>query len=129
MKTPKSVYVAGKMRGCTLYNFQAFADAAMTLREQGVIVFNPAERDLAAGFQPHLPVDHPDQVFNLADAFSWDFWAITQSEGIVLLPGWETSEGTKKEIVLAQGLGKPIFAYNCGLLEPIDPKITVEAAT
>lgn len=129
MKTPRAVYIAGPMRGKHLYNFKTFATVAMFLREEGIVVYNPAERDMAAGFQPHLPLDHPDQRFDLEEAFSWDFWAITEAEGIVLLPGWETSDGTKKEIVLAQGLGKRIFAYNCGLLEPIEPKITVEATS
>ncbi len=128
MKFPASVYVCGPMRGKHLYNFQAFADVAMTLRGYDIFVYSPAERDMACGFQPHLPVDHPDQVFNLEQAFTWDFWAITESEAIVLLPGWETSEGSKKEIVLAQGMGKRVFAYNSGLLEPIEPKITVEVS-
>jgi hypothetical protein len=128
MKNPESAYVAGKMRGMPLYNFQAFAEAAMVLRDQGIFVRSPAERDLAHGFDPSLALDDLDQRFDLEEAFAWDFWAITNTECIVLLPGWETSEGTKKEIILAQGLGKRIFAYNCGLLEPIEPKITVTAA-
>ena len=129
MNFPKSAYITGPMRGRPLYNFQAFADVAMTLRGYDVYTYNPAERDMACGFQPHLPLDHPDQNFCLEEAFTWDFWAINESEAIVLLPGWETSEGTKKEIILAQGMGKSIFAYNSGLLEPIKPKITVEATS
>lgn len=127
MSFPKSAYVAGPMRGAPLYNFQAFADVAMTLRGYDVIVYSPAERDMACGFQPHLSLDDSAQNFNLEEAFTWDFWAIAESEAIVLLPGWENSEGTKKEIILAQGMGKSIFAYNSGLLEPIEPKITVTA--
>lgn len=129
MNFPKSAYIAGPMRGAPLYNFQAFADVAMTLRGYDVHVYSPAERDMACGFQPHLALDDSAQCFNLEEAFTWDFWAIAESEAIVLLPGWENSDGTKKEIILAQGMGKSIFAYNCGLLEPIEPKITVEATS
>jgi len=129
MKFPKSAYIAGAMRGMPLYNFQAFADVAMTLRGYDIIVYSPAERDMANGFQPHLALDDPDQHFNLEEAFTWDFWAIAESDAIVLLPGWETSDGTKKEIILAQGMGKQIFAYNSGLLEPITPRIEVEVTS
>lgn len=121
----KALYICGPMRGRPLYNIQAFCEAAMTLRDEDYFIYSPAERDIATGFQPHLAMDHPDQCLNLDEAFTWDFWAIAQSDGIVLLPGWEDSEGTKKEIVLAQGMGKLIYLYNSGFLEPVNPTLKV----
>lgn len=127
MSLPKSVYLAGRMRGHHLYNFQAFAEAAITMRDLGIFVYSPAERDLASGFQPHLPTDHPDQVFNLEEAFAWDFSCIVKAEAIVLLPFWVHSDGTKKEIILAQGLGRGVYCYNSGLLEPAKIRIITQA--
>jgi hypothetical protein len=48
------IYIAGPMRGIPEFNFPAFRDMAFWLRNQGHIVFNPAERDEAthgAGFE------------------------------------------------------------------------------
>jgi hypothetical protein len=41
------IYVAGPMRGIPEFNFPAFHDAAARLRNEGHVVFNPAERDIA----------------------------------------------------------------------------------
>jgi len=128
--TPHTAYLAGPMRGKPLYNFQLFAVAAMEMRSRGIFIYSPAERDLASGFQPHLPLDHPDQKFDLHEAFDWDFRAIQEADAVILLPGWEDSDGTKREIILAQTLGKDIFQYYYNnRLKLVIPKLIVSVAT
>jgi hypothetical protein len=106
------------MRGRPQFNFPAFFEATMTLRELGLSVFNPAERDMSIGFDPSKPIDHPDNVsvFSLADAFEWDFEAIRQSDAIVLLPNWADSKGVQSELVLAITLGLDIYEWVNGAL-------------
>jgi hypothetical protein len=94
------------MRGQPLYNFPAFFVAAIRLRAQGHTVFNPAERDMAVGFDPSK--DMNEQGFDLNGAFAWDFDAIQKSDAIVLLPGWKDSKGVAAELTVAWYSGKRI---------------------
>lgn len=116
---PKTIYLAGPMRGKPLYNFAAFATAAMELREKGIHVLSPAERDMAAGFNPALELGDPAQEFSLGDAFRWDFEAICRVDAVVVLPGWRASSGVQAELVLAFNLGRPVFEYDDGDLVPV----------
>ena len=34
------------------------------------------------------------------------------SDAVVLVPGWEQSNGTKKEIEVAEKLGIPVYSYD-----------------
>jgi hypothetical protein len=116
------IYLAGPMRGQPLFNFPAFFRAAMALRDDGHFVDNPAERDMAVGFNPACDIEHPDniKVFNLKTAFEWDFEAITNAQAIVLLPGWEASKGVQAELVLALALKRDVYQFVHGILEPLD---------
>lgn len=107
-------YIAGPMRGIALYNFPAFFDAAMHLRQLGHTVSNPAERDMAIGLNPSLALDHPDNiaVFDIGKAFEWDFQQILASDAIVLLPGWEDSKGVQAELLLATTMKRKAYTYN-----------------
>ena len=107
------IYLAGPMRGKPLFNFAEFFRVAMRLRAMGHDVLNPAERDLAVGFNPALPIEHPENaaVFTLGAAFEWDFAAIVSADAIVLLEGWRESNGTQAELVLAMSLGRKVFEY------------------
>jgi len=112
------IYLAGPMRGVHLFNFPAFFAAAMALREQGHDVLCPAERDMAQGFNPALPIDDDENVgvFSLAEAFEWDFNAIVKADAIVLLPDWRDSSGVQAELVLAHALQKPVYEWLDGLI-------------
>ena len=107
------IYLAGPMRGRPLFNFAEFFRVAMRLRAMGHDVLNPAERDMAAGFNPALLIEHPENaaVFSLGDAFLWDFDAIVSADAIVLLEGWRESKGAQAELVLAMSLGRKVFEY------------------
>lgn len=106
-------YIAGPMRSHYLYNFGAFFHASMCLRKMGHQTRNPAERDMAEGFNPSKALDDPANIetFDLKSAFEWDFEAIQWADAIVLLPGWETSKGVQAELVLAVNLGRDVYEY------------------
>jgi len=62
-------------------------------------------------------------VVTLTDEF--DFWVVMREDvgelvkcdAIVMLPGWERSEGTLIELKVAMMLGLPVFEYKEGKLE------------
>lgn len=107
------LYIAGPMRGQPLYNFPKFFEVALALRALGHEVVNPAEHDMAKGFNPALPMDHADQIsFSMEDTLRSDFMAILKADGIVMLPGWEESSGARDEFHLASRAGRCIYYWN-----------------
>lgn len=92
MTEPRRIYVAGPMTGYVDYNYPAFNTAAVALRHLGYHVENPAENE-------HLN----------DGTWGWsDYLRRTQlltCDTIVLLPGWEQSEGAQIEFDLAGKLG------------------------
>lgn len=102
------IYLAGPMSGIEHYNFPAFFTAARKLREAGHEVFNPAENDMATGFnalgmEGHEASEHG---FSLRNALKADLtWICENANAIALLDGWEDSKGVKAELALADALG------------------------
>lgn len=99
----KRVYVAGKLNADAvgyLYNVHKMMNTAEVLRESGYSVFIPA-LDLLMGI-----------------AFGWtDYhtyfdnnqpW-LEASDAVYLVPGWETSSGTRKEMEMAFYADIPVF--------------------
>lgn len=104
------LYVAGPMTGIENYNFPAFDAAAKRLAELGHDPLNPADFDRARGYVTEKDgVVETTSSFSLEAALSMDFAAIISAQGIVLLPGWETSRGAQKERRVAEDLGRKIF--------------------
>jgi Domain of unknown function (DUF4406) len=98
------IYLAGPMRGIYELNFPAFFKAAEHLRKLGHEVFSPAENDVDnygnefwRGHQGDLKeLEHI--AFNIRQTFFQDLEYITlHADAVVLLPGWENSEGAKIE--------------------------------
>jgi hypothetical protein len=109
-------YLAGKMRGISLYNFPAFDAAAADLRSHGLTVISPAELDRAAGFDPvNLPADWDwgtlPEDFALRHAAERDLAAILKCDAIHLLPGWQESKGARAERAVAEWIGLGVFEY------------------
>ena len=104
------LYIAGPMRGHQLSNFPAFFAASLALKGIGHAVVNPAERDMAAGIDPSKEPEV--QEFSLHQAFAFDFETIIRADAMVLLPGWETSEGVAAERVVAHYVGTRVFEYD-----------------
>lgn len=100
------VYILGPMRGFTLYNFPAFDDMAVRLRDAGYEPVNPAELDREeTGFNPYaLGTDHDwsklPASLSLSDIIQRDTKAIQECAAYVALPGWEKSVGATAEKAL-----------------------------
>lgn len=109
---PLKIYLAGPMSGIEHYNFPAFFTAARKLRAAGHEVFNPAENDMATGFnalgmEGHEAADHG---FSLREALKTDLsWICENADALVLLEGWEGSKGVRAEMALAEALGLPKY--------------------
>lgn len=103
-----NIYLAGPMRGYPEFNFPAFHAAAKELRSRGHFVFNPAE------------TDHKDsalllqgKTLPLREYMKTDLrWIMEHAEAVVVLEGWEKSEGASLEVHVAKTLGIPVWP--CG---------------
>lgn len=107
------VYLSGPMTGYPKWNFPAFAEGAARLRERGLAVLSPAEKDLEAGFDPAS--DGED--FDLRAALEWDVAAVLRADAVVTLPGWEDSPGCLVEVLTAEGMGRPVYTLDEALDE------------
>lgn len=110
----RKIYLAGPMTDIPHFNFPAFMAAAKKLREDGSIVFNPAESDkevYGEDFGKDNAKGSVEQAvkeagFSLRDVLAKDMWWICKhATAIALLPGWENSKGAKAEWALACALG------------------------
>jgi hypothetical protein len=105
------IYLAGPMRGIPEYNFPAFHAATMALREQGYLVWSPAEHDVELdGFNPATDTAQPMRHY-----MQRDLPQVLRSDAIVVLPGWENSEGAKLETHVAKMCGIPIHGLDAML--------------
>ena len=104
------IYIAGPMRGHELFNFPAFFKASLALRELGHDPINPAELDMAQGFDPGNP-DMEGQGIDVKDLLAKDFRAILDADAVVFLPGWRKSTGARAERVVAHFSGTKCYSY------------------
>lgn len=110
------LYLAGPMQGIPHFNFPAFNAVAAQLRAAGHEVFNPAERDIERhggvdiskdNLTGSLAQSETEHKFSLRDALSEDHAFINgKAEGIVMLPGWEHSNGALGEWFNSRALSK-----------------------
>lgn len=112
------LYLAGPMRGIPHFNFPAFNAAAAVLRAEGHEVFNPAEKDCERHKHDISADNHSGSEQDLDKKFGYPpggflrmalgedlAWICAEAEGIVLLPGWESSKGACAEYYTAKALG------------------------
>lgn len=95
------------MRGWPENNFPAFSEAVRELESRGFRMTSPHQMDLDLGFNPS---DIPSEEF-IKECILRDLEAISQSEAIVFLPGWQESEGAMAEYHVAKWMGKPCLLY------------------
>jgi len=94
-----TLYIAGPMSGIEDFNYPAFKAAAEYLRFNDYEVVNPAEN------------------FGGRQDLSWETYLraalaqVMHSDGVVLLQGWEASEGVRVELEVARALGIPITYF------------------
>lgn len=102
------VFLAGPMSGYPEWNFPAFDAAARVLRRHDLIVFNPAERDRATGFDPTGMTGTEDLAavgFDLRAAMRDNLaWLCEHADAVALLDGWERSPGALAEVAVARAL-------------------------
>lgn len=88
-------YLSGPMSGIADNNFPAFNEAAAALRALGFMIVNPAE----------ISVANSD---SWQDCLRADIKELCDCNFIVLMPGWEASNGAHLELHLAHRLGLDI---------------------
>lgn len=103
MNKPK-VYIAGPMRGLPDFNYPTFNFYAERAREAGFAVVNPAE----IGAQFGTPEEINGNRALLAAVVAAELHALDTCNAICLLPGWEKSDGAKRELARALQLGLSI---------------------
>lgn len=95
------IYISGPMTGKPEYNYPAFNQMAALLRSNGYTVFNPAEIR-----KPLFQFGSENElwIWYMKKAISM----LMKADTVVLLPGWEKSNGVCIELVLAKELGYKI---------------------
>lgn len=118
------LYVAGPRTGVVNYNREAFIAAATHLRDSGHWVLSPVELD-----DPEDGMTHggdgtglPEDVYLRGLGKCLTAMLGAELDGIVLLPGWETSRGALLELTIARGLGWKVWllAGGCALVSLVD---------
>ena len=110
------LYIAGPMRGIAWFNYPLFDRVAQELREAGNEVISPADEDRNQdGFDPYANPSHaiPDACtfpheMDFGKTVRRCLEAVLRCDEIVLLPGWENSNGAVAELTLAMWLGKRV---------------------
>jgi len=96
-----SLYISGPMRGIPKLNHEMFMDVTNRLRSLGYTVYNPAELDPS----DDESIDNEEYKKRLKLALS----LMLQAKYLVLLPGWEKSDGCLVELNCARSVGMPIL--------------------
>lgn len=110
------LYIAGPMRGIAWFNYPLFDRVAKELRDAGNEVISPADEDRKQdGFDPFANPSHanPDactfpKTMDFAKTVRRCLEAVLRCDEIVLLPGWENSNGAVAELTLSMWLGKRV---------------------
>lgn len=104
-KPIQTIYLSGPMgfmsdSETNPWNTLSFHEAASRLRRCGYFVISPG--DTNGGI--NLEISRPTYL-------RVDFHSILCVDALVILPGWEDSEGAKMEIALAQNLDLPVYEW------------------
>lgn len=114
-----TVYLSYPMTGIELFNFPAARKAAEALRANGFDVWVPGENEIPT--EDELAARTVSRKQRQA-YLSKDIDIIQEvADAVVVLPGWEESEGCKLELAVAQAIGVPVFEFPHGaiLRDPI----------
>ena len=99
----KKVYIAGKLNDSAvgyIKNMYKMIKTAKEVRDAGYSVYVPCI-DFLEGLV--------DGNFDYKDYFENSQPWLLSADAVVLVPGWETSEGTKREIKLANENNIPVY--------------------
>lgn len=107
-----TVYLSGPMTGIPEFNRPAFVEAADELRQKGYEVLVPGDGEVYDDIEliSMATTRHKREAY-----LSRDIDLIQEAaDFVVLLPGWDRSEGAKLEVAVAQAIGIPVFSYLTG---------------
>jgi len=111
-KTIKAVYIAGKLSDPNtvsyIKNVSNMMEISQMVKSEGFSVFVPAI-DVLLGIK--FGYTSYDEYFN--NNLAW----LARADAVVLVPDWETSKGTKRELEVAKQLNIPIFENVVDLIE------------
>ena len=100
-----NIYIAGPMRGCSLFNFQLFFYWAERLEQSGYEVLNPAAFDVE-----RMIKGWKFEEDNYEEVLEFDLAVIENcADALFMLKGWGKSEGAGREYAKAKELGLAIF--------------------
>lgn len=89
------IYIAGPMTGLPEYNLPAFAAAALELDALGHHAVNPSHRGVIDGY-------------TWQDYMRDGLRLLLDCDAVALLPGWESSNGARLEVHVANALAMPV---------------------
>jgi hypothetical protein len=115
-------YLAGPMSGIPQYNFPLFHEVARLLRGQGFTIVSPAEQDSPAVQKAAMAskdgklVGKDNRVEGTketwGDILSKDVKLVADGvDGIILLPGWQSSRGACLEVTVGLLVDKRPFRF------------------
>lgn len=100
-KEAKKVYISGPMTGLPNFNREAFAEAERWCLMNGLSPFNPGWMTFSE-----------DSAFTYEEILQIDLAALSVCDTILLLPGYEKSNGAKVELEMALRLGLKVEYYS-----------------
>jgi len=114
----KVLYIAGKMSGCSDFNFKQFDAAAELLNRAGYTAVNPADLDRAEGWSLERLSALDDATFaaKRADFLLRDLRVLSGCDGVALLSRWWDSAGARAELAFAVALGIPVYPLQFWLM-------------
>jgi len=98
------VYLCGPMSGLKNYNMLAFKDATACLRDRGIKVQSPVE--LNTDSDGKFPCRQWEEAMRI------DISVMCMCDAVVLLLGWENSQGAALEHFIAVRLGILVVRYS-----------------
>ena len=130
-------YLAGPMTGIPQFNFPAFIEATAAMRDQGYIIFTPAELDSPAVQEAAMASATGNQadvnmIETWGDMLARDVKLITDElDGVVFLSGWAKSKGARLEAFVGILTGKFFGRYvpETGDIERMSPQTVLTQLT
>ena len=115
----KRIYIAGPMRGYKDFNYSAFIIADNCFRKYPELrnaweVVNPVEIGEGFGSASEIAAS-PETLKRLME---FELAAVKSCDAILLLDGWEKSEGARAELRVALDNNLEIYTQESGVLIP-----------
>jgi len=104
------IFISGPMTGHKDFNYPLFHEVGRKLKDKKKLFYSPAHHWTGKELEPPKP----------EEAKSWDYYMrrslkmLLDCDHILMLPGWQESEGAWLERDLAKNLGMKITYYYRG---------------